>query len=200
MVLHCKSWAGLTELMIFCSDENSNEDPGYSISCNFVECINNRELGCDRRLQPMRLTSEYATRHMLSNAMMKEYQISQANTNKVFCSQWLSHKQVIFGTKCNKLMVLDVNTKHLDQIPSLASSENSNPPDQECGIHSIEMNPSGTLLATGARNSNDVAVYRLPTLDPICVGENAHSDWIFDQVSVTDDIVGTNTLSSDLAG
>ena len=149
----------------------------------------------------MRLTSEYATRHMLSNAMLKEYQISQANTNKVFCSQWLSHKQVIFGKKCNKLMVLDVNTKHLDQIPSLASSENSNPPDQECGIHSIEMNPSRTLLATGARNSNDVAgretgwdtlrresylcvsVYRLPTLDPICVGENAHSDWIFDQVS-----------------
>ena len=105
----------------------------------------------------MRLTSEYATRHMLSNAMLKEYQISQANTNKVFCSQWLSHKQVIFGTKCNKLMVLDVNTKHLDQIPSLASSENSSPPDQECGIHSIEMNPSQTLLATGARNSNDVA-------------------------------------------
>ena len=139
-------------------DENSCEEPaGYSISCNFVECINNREMGCDRRFQQMRLTSEYATRHMLSNAMLKEYQISQANTNKVFCSQWLSHKQVIFGTKCNKLMVLDVNTKHLDQIPSLASSENSNPPDQECGIHSIEMNPSRTLLATGARNSNDVA-------------------------------------------
>ena len=134
----------------------------------------------------MRLTSEYATRHMLSNAMLKEYQISQANTNKVFCSQWLSHKQVIFGTKCNKLMVLDVNTKHLDQIPSLASSENSSPPDQECGIHSIEMNPSQTLLATGARNSNDVAVYRLPTLDPICVGENAHSDWIFDQVWISE--------------
>ena len=147
-----------------------------------MECITNREMGCDRRFQQMRLTSEYATRHMLSNAMLKEYQISQANTNKVFCSQWLSHKQVIFGTKCNKLMVLDVNTKHLDQIPSLASSENSSPPDQECGIHSIEMNPSQTLLATGARNSNDVAVYRLPTLDPICVGENAHSDWIFDQV------------------
>ena len=36
---------------------------------------------------------------------------------QVFCSQWLSHKQVIFGTKCNKLMVVDVNTRHMDQIP-----------------------------------------------------------------------------------
>ena len=100
----------------------------------------------------------------------------------MFCSQWLSHKQVIFGTKCNKLMVLDVNTRKPPyQIPSLDSSENSLPPAQvhqvtlssdprcgdttnccvqECGIHSIEINPSRTLLATGARNSNDVAVYR----------------------------------------
>ena len=91
---------------------------------------------------------------MLSNAMLKEYPVTQANVNKVskvsrgapagvctvdlpqvFCSQWLSHKQVIFGTKCNKLMVLDVNTRHMDQIPSLQSSENSVPPDQvECGV------------------------------------------------------------------
>ena len=68
-------------------------------------------------------------------------------------------------------MVFDVNTKHLDQIPSLQSSENSIPPDSECGIHAIELNPSRTLLATGAKNANDIAVYRLPTLDPICVGE-----------------------------
>ena len=128
---------------------------------------------------------------MLSNAMLKEYPVTQSHVNKVtgldgfskvkqgpipfqvlesldfslqcyqvFCSQWLSHKQVIFGTKCNKLMVVDVNTRHMDQIPSLQSSENSVPPDQECGIHSIEINPSRTLLAPGARNSNDVAVYR----------------------------------------
>ena len=88
----------------------------------------NRERGCDRKFQNMRMASEYATRHMLSNAMMKEYHVSQSNMNKVFCSQWLSHKQVIFGTKCNKLMVLDVNTRHLD--PSLQSSENSLPLNQ----------------------------------------------------------------------
>ena len=94
----------------------------------------NRERGCDRKFQNMRMASEYATRHMLSNAMMKEYHVSQSNMNKVFCSQWLSHKQVIFGTKCNKLMVLDVNTRHLDQIPSLQSSENSLPPNQ---VHQV---------------------------------------------------------------
>ena len=185
----------------------------------------------------MRLASEYATRHMLSNGMLKEYPVTQANMSKVskvkvsisysmgqkvswgtkkaacfscgcgnylsrfqvFCSQWLSHKQVIFGTKCNKLMVLDVNTRHMDQIPSLQSSENSVPPDQECGIHSIEINPSRTLLATGARNSNDVAVYRLPTLDPICVGENAHTDWIFDQTWLDDQFLVSGSRDGTLA-
>ena len=68
-------------------------------------------------------------------------------------------------------MVYDVNSRFLDQIPSLQTSENAVPPDQDCGIHAIEINPSGTLLATGAKNANNVAVYRLPTLDPICVGE-----------------------------
>ena len=68
-------------------------------------------------------------------------------------------------------MVYDVNTRHMDQIPSLQSSENSFPSDSDCGIHAIEINPSRTLLATGAKNASDVAIYRLPTLDPILVGE-----------------------------
>jgi len=179
--------------------EPQAEESSYAISCNFVDCLANRERGCDRKFQTMRLASEYGTRHMLSNAMLKEYPVTQSNVNKVFCSQWLSHKQVIFGTKCNKLMVVDVNTRHMDQIPSLQSSENSVPPDQECGIHSIEINPSRTLLATGARNSNDVAVYRLPTLDPICVGENAHNDWIFDQTWLDDQFLVSGSRDGSLA-
>jgi len=189
-------------------DEPQAEESSYAISCNFVDCLANRERGCDRKFQTMRLASEYGTRHMLSNAMLKEYPVTQSSVNKVtgmemfskvFCSQWLSHKQVIFGTKCNKLMVVDVNTRHMDQIPSLQSSENSVPPDQECGIHSIEINPSRTLLATGARNSNDVAVYRLPTLDPICVGENAHNDWIFDQTWLDDQFLVSGSRDGSLA-
>jgi WD repeat-containing protein 40A len=68
-------------------------------------------------------------------------------------------------------MVWDVQTKHLTQIPSLAPSPRSSPPDWQCGIHAIQMNPSRSLLATGGGNPNDVAIYQLPTLDPLCVGE-----------------------------
>lgn len=76
-------------------------------------------------------------------------------------------------------MVYDVATHKLDQIPSLISRRDplGNEP-QQCGIHSVQINPSRTLLATGARNTCDIAVYRLPTLDPVCVGENAHRDWV----------------------
>ena len=70
-----------------CLDPNL-DDPGYSISCNFVDCISNREMGSNRGFQNMRLTSEYATRHMLSNAMMKECPISQPNMNKVRPRLW----------------------------------------------------------------------------------------------------------------
>lgn len=74
---------------------------------------------------------------------------------------------------CSQLMVYDVVTQRLDQIPSLQGRRDSitMPQDQQCGIHSVQINPSKTLLATGARNSSEIAVYRLPTLDPVCVGE-----------------------------
>lgn len=76
-------------------------------------------------------------------------------------------------------MVYDVQTHKLDQIPSLVSRrEIQNNNEQPCGIHSVQLNASKSLLATGARNTCDIAVYRMPTLDPVCVGENAHKDWV----------------------
>lgn len=76
-------------------------------------------------------------------------------------------------------MVYDVMTRSLDQIPLLLSRrDNSGAEQQHCGIHSVQINPSRTLLATGARNTCDIAVYKLPTLDPVCVGESANRDWV----------------------
>lgn len=97
-------------------------------------------------------------------------------------------------------MVYDVTTHSLDQIPSLLGRRDPmGPPDQQCGIHSVEINPSRTLLATGARNTCEIAVYRLPTLDPICVGENAHKDWVFDMCWLDDQFLVSGSRDTKLA-
>uniref|UniRef100_A0A1Y1LFP2 DDB1- and CUL4-associated factor 12 beta-propeller domain-containing protein n=1 Tax=Photinus pyralis TaxID=7054 RepID=A0A1Y1LFP2_PHOPY len=159
-----------------------------STSYNFVDYVRTREfLSKDVRT----INQDFGSRHILTHEMFKETPINLGNMNKVFCSQWLSDRQVVFGTKCNKLMVYDVVTRSLDQIPSLISRRDAHGGDQQqCGIHSVQINPSRSLLATGARNTCDIAIYRLPTLDPICIGENAHRDWVsLVNLSTTNNII-----------
>lgn len=42
-------------------------------------------------------------------------------------------------------------------------------------------------MATGGRNSTEIAIYRLPTLDPVCVGELGHRDWVYDMCWIDDE-------------
>ena len=111
--------------------------------------------------------------------------------NKIFCSQWLNGHQIVFGSKCNRvnnsyherlfshiycvpldfqLSVYDLNKKELFSIPLLRSLQNRQP-ESQCGIHALAINPSQTILATGAENTNDIAFYSLPTFDPLAIGE-----------------------------
>nr|CAD7255864.1 unnamed protein product [Timema shepardi] len=187
-----------------CYEDSDEEEESASAqqqilrtSFNFTDYVRERELGSTA---PKWVNMEYGTRHILTHEMFKEYSVSLGNMNKVFCSQWLSDRQVVFGTKCNKLMVYDVTTQKLDQIPSLQGRRDTSAGQQDqCGIHSVQINPSKTLLATGARNSSEVAIYRLPTLDPVCVGEAAHRDWVFDMCWLDDQFLVTGSRDTRMA-
>ncbi|RVE45340.1 hypothetical protein evm_010045 [Chilo suppressalis] len=164
-------------------------------SYNFVDYVRSREIQAP---EPRSVDQSYATRHMLTHDMFRETPVNLGNMNKVFCSQWLSDRQVVFGTKCNKLMVYDVRTRSLDAIPTLRPRAPWPGLDHQTGIHALQINPSRTLLATGARNSCELAIYSLPTLDPVCVGE-AHKDWILDMCWLDDEFLVTGSRDSKLA-
>ncbi|KAL7034776.1 hypothetical protein ACKWTF_008092 [Chironomus riparius] len=182
-------------------DSDSEEETPHqqrqilNTSFNFVDYVRSRESD----LKEVRMVdSSHASRHILTHDMFKETPINLGNINKVFCSQWLSNRQIVFGTKCNKLMVYDVNMRRVDSIPTLRNSRGSNV-DTQSGIHSCQINPSRTLLATGARHSADIAIYRLPTLDPVCIGENAHRDWVFDMTWLDDQFLVSGSRDTKLA-
>lgn len=157
-------------------------------SYNFAEYLRSRE---SHLSEERTISLDYTSRYILTHDMLRESHVNLgANYNKVFCSKWLSNRQVVFGTKCNNLLVYDVNMRRTDAIPTLPSNTMSHP-EVQAGLHSIEVNPSRSFLATGARNSSDIAIYRLPTLDPVCVGEQGHRElimgltWLDDQFLVS---------------
>jgi WD repeat-containing protein 40A len=90
-----------------CYEDSDDEEESITVekeiintSYNFVDFVRGREMG---GREPKWVGPEYGSRHILTHEMFKEYSVSLSNMNKVFCSQWLSDRQVVFGTKCNKV-------------------------------------------------------------------------------------------------
>jgi WD repeat-containing protein 40A len=96
-------------------------------------------------------------------------------------------------------MVIDLKTGNYVEIGCLKTSGSYAPEMSPCGIHAVETNPSGTLLATGAEKPNELAIYKVPTFDPVCVGEGCHTDWIFDIKWLDDEYLITGSRDSKLA-
>lgn len=150
-------------------------------SYNFVDFLRSRELNLKERRS---VCKSYTTRHVLTHEMLKEKSIPLGDLEKIFSSQWLSNRKIIFGTKCNKLMVYDVNQRRKEEIPTLRGSRSVQ--RHQHGIKAIEINQSRTLLATTAHHSSNIAVYRLPTLDPVCIGDQYSRDCIVDMCWLDD--------------
>ncbi|KAJ3044926.1 DDB1- and CUL4-associated factor 12 [Rhizophlyctis rosea] len=143
----------------------------------------------------------YISRRIPSTLTEREFVLEQQD--KIFASTWLSDTKVVYGTKCNKLFVLNVLTGKRVEIPSIAHHSHTIPHHSSfstpssmysynprmpaladvqpaaCGIHSIAINPSRTLLAVGAGKPTEyIQVYHLPTFTPhsVLVG---HTDMVF---------------------
>lgn len=92
-------------------EESEDEDEGISLenkylrtSYNFIDYLRSREMGMKEKRS---VNSDFPSRHILSHEMFRERPIFLNNINKIFCSKWLSDRQVVFGTKCNKVCITE---------------------------------------------------------------------------------------------
>ena len=158
--------------LIASSPDSSSESAWLHLSCNAVKsatspCISKplgkRDLSVNGSIVDMtqrrqlfgsgaggdstsRLTSsllsDFAFRVLPSCLRENEFNFEETRINKIFASHWLNERQIVMGTKCNKLLVFDVISQQVGYIPMLKSSGRYSTADPPCGIHAISVNPS----------------------------------------------------------
>jgi WD repeat-containing protein 40A len=86
----------------------------------------------------------------------RDLTLKNCNLNKIFCAQWLDDRKILMGTKCNSILIMDTTSGRYAIQSPIKSHPSSKQINNHCGIHSIAINPSRTMLATGAENVNDI--------------------------------------------
>lgn len=77
------------------------DDDGNHISVEVFQHILDRQFGLQKCKNPRKLVSSFVSQHMPDLFQEKEFKMGKIN--KIFCSKWLDDKQVVLGTKCNKV-------------------------------------------------------------------------------------------------
>ncbi|CAH8596668.1 unnamed protein product [Dicrocoelium dendriticum] len=163
----------------------------------FLKSLQSRELGFLKNLLPDII---HHVPFRLPIAWRKRV-INPGVRNKIFASQWITNDHVVYGTKCNQLVLYNVTSDASLEIP-LIGTEASNAESFDavvCGIHAIQRNSSKSLLATGGANVNHIGVYLLPELSPYCLLKNFHTDWVFDMRWLDDSYLASCSRDSSLA-
>ena len=102
--------------------------------------------------------------------------------DKAFASTWTDNATVVVGTKCNRLLCIDVHSSRAKQIvlPKLKEDKDISSGHPCCagGIHGVSTNPTKTLLASSGSNCNNLTIFELPTFRAVSTFVG-HKDWIF---------------------
>ncbi|KAJ3305853.1 DDB1- and CUL4-associated factor 12 [Kappamyces sp. JEL0829] len=191
-------WLGAPMSSSFRSDYGSETSSTTLVDDDLSSCQSSNQTTVPhytRYRTPFGLTGNddilhYAARKLPGS--LKESEFGLNGQDKVFSAAWLSDTQVVLGTKCQNVMVLDVNTGKKVVIPSVNPLEEDASLNAHChGIHSICINPSRTHLAVGAgkpsKHIKDFAifVYQIPSFQPVAI-LLGHQDIVF-SISWLDD-------------
>ena len=94
---------GLSHPMERSEHKGASNPRSFDPSLEIFNYTQNRQLGYQNGY-PKSLVSDYVSRQL--PGILKEKEYSLGSINKIFAASWVSDRQVVFGTKCNKVCLI----------------------------------------------------------------------------------------------